>query len=274
MSLIFQLLAHCIFLLFLAFTSISLADSKSDFNTWLNSYKKFALKKGISQETINVAFENVKFLEQVIKYDRKQPEFIELTEVYVNKRATKKRAQKAKTLYLQNKKLFDEVEKNFLVDKELLLAFWGIETNFGKYVGKMDIVSSLATLSFDERRSAFFSKQLLILLSLVDKKMIEVDALFGSWAGAIGNFQFMPSTIKNYAIDYDKDGKIDLKKSTKDSVASAANYIHRMGWKQGAHCYIEVQLNEKIKDKLVNYSARKISNKLTIRKWEKLVINI
>ena len=104
--------------------------------------------------------------------------------------------------------------------------------------------------------------------------MIEVDALFGSWAGAIGNFQFMPSTIKNYAIDYDKDGKIDLKKSTKDSVASAANYIHRMGWKQGTHCYIQVQLNKEIKEKLINYSARGISNKLTIKKWEKLGVEL
>ena len=262
------------FFIFLFLTEYTKASTSEEFKIWLKGFKTEAIQKGISEQTVNLVFKNARYLEKVIKYDRRQPEFIELTEIYVNKRATKNRAQKAKALYLQNKKLLDEVEKKFLVEKELLLAFWGIETNFGKYVGKMDIVSSLATLSFDKRRSAFFSKQLLILLGLVDKKIIEVDTLFGSWAGAIGNFQFMPSTIKSYAIDYDKDGKIDLKKSTKDSVASAANYIHRMGWKQGTHCYIEVQLKKEIKDKLVNYSARKISNKLTIKKWKRLGVEL
>ena len=262
------------FLIFLFVTGYAKASTNEEFKVWLTQFKTEAVKKGISEKTVNNVFKNARFLEKVIKYDRKQPEFIELTEVYVNKRATKKRAQIAKRLYLQNKKLFDEVEKNFNVEKELLLAFWGIETNFGKYVGKMDIVSSLATLSFDKRRSAFFSKQLLILLGLVDKKIIEIDTLFGSWAGAIGNFQFMPSTIKSYAIDYDKDGKIDLKKSTKDSVASAANYINRMGWKQNSFCYIEVNLNKEIKDKLINYSARGISNKLTIKKWKKMGVEL
>ena len=262
------------FFIFLFLTEYTKASTSEEFKIWLKDFKTEAIQKGISEQTVNLVFKNARYLEKVIKYDRRQPEFIELTEIYVNKRATKNRARKAKALYLQNKKLLDEVEKKFLVEKELLLAFWGIETNFGKYVGKMDIVSSLATLSFDKRRSAFFSKQLLILLGLVDKKIIEIDTLFGSWAGAIGNFQFMPSTIKSYAIDYDKDGKIDLKKSTKDSVASAANYIHRMGWKQGTHCYIEVQLKKEIKDKLVNYSARKISNKLTIKKWKRLGVEL
>ena len=262
------------FFIFLFLTEYTKASTSEEFTIWLKDFKTEAIQKGISEQTVSLVFKNARYLEKVIKYDRRQPEFIELTEIYVNKRATQNRAQKAKALYLQNKKLFDEIEKKFFVEKELLLAFWGIETNFGKHVGKMDIVSSLATLSFDKRRSAFFSKQLLILLSLVDKKIIEVDTLFGSWAGAIGNFQFMPSTIKSYAIDYDKDGKIDLKKSTKDSVASAANYIHRMGWKQDTHCYIEVQLNKEIKDKLVNYSARGISNKLTIKKWKKLGVEL
>ena len=126
------------------------------------SYKKFALKKGISQETINIAFKNVKFLDQVIKYDRKQPEFFEDTITYVNKRANTLRANKAKKLLKKNTNLFTDVEKKFLVEKEILLALWGIETNFGKHVGKMDIISSLATLSYDKRRRDFFSSQLLI----------------------------------------------------------------------------------------------------------------
>ena len=135
------------FFIFLFLTEYTKASTSEEFKIWLKDFKTEAIQKGISEQTVNLVFKNARYLEKVIKYDRRQPEFIELTEIYVNKRATKNRAQKAKTLYLQNKKLFDEVEKNFLVEKELLLAFWGIETNFGKYVGKMDIVSSLATLS-------------------------------------------------------------------------------------------------------------------------------
>ncbi len=187
--------------------------SSVEFDNWLLSYKKFALKKGVSQKTLNIAFKNVKFLDQVIKYDRKQPEFFEDTITYISKRATLSRARNANKLLKKNKKLFNEVENIFNVEKEILLSLWGIETNFGKHVGKMDIISSLATLSYDKRRSEFFSKQLLILLKLIDKKLIDPAKLYGSWAGAFGNFQFMPSIINNYAIDYDKNNKIELKSS-------------------------------------------------------------
>ena len=125
-------------------------NTNKDFNTWLLSYKKMALKKGISRETIKTVFKNVSYLEQVIKYDRKQPEFFEDTITYVSKRANKTRKEKAQNLFKKNKDLFLKVENEFNVDKEILLSLWGIETNFGKHVGKMDIVSSLATLSFDK----------------------------------------------------------------------------------------------------------------------------
>ena len=115
----------------------------------------------------------------------------------------------------KKKKNIDKVEIEFQVEKELLLALMGIETNFGKYLGKMDIISSLATLSYDKRRSEFFTNELLILLSLVDKKIIDKNILYGSWAGAFGNFQFMPKTIRNYAIDYNKNNTIELKETEK-----------------------------------------------------------
>ena len=165
--------------------------------------------------------------------------------------------------------MFDEVEKKFKVEKELLLSLWGIETNFGKHVGKMDIISSLATLSFDKRRSKFFSNQLMILLELIDDNLIKIDTLYGSWAGAFGNFQFMPSTIKNYAIDYDKNSKIELKKSLYDSVASAANYVNKVGWKFGSKCFYQVKLMKPVKKKYINDSAKNIKNYLSINKWKK-----
>ena len=259
----------------LIFNSVFAVTSNTDFETWLTSYKKNALKKGISQKTIDVAFKNVKFLEQVIKYDRKQPEFFEDTVTYVNKRATDSKAKKAEELLKKNTHLFSEIENKFKVEKEILLALWGIETHFGKHVGKMDIISSLATLSYDKRRRDFFSSQLLTLLKLIDKKLIDPSKLYGSWAGAYGNFQFMPSSISRYAIDYDGNNKIELKASLADSLASAANYINKIGWEKGQPCFYRVKLTKKVQKKYINLSARKISHKLKISKWKKKgVVNI
>ena len=259
----------------LIFNSVFAVTSNTDFETWLTSYKKNALKKGISQKTIDVAFKNVKFLEQVIKYDRKQPEFFEDTVTYVSKRATDSKAKKAEELLKKNTHLFSEIENKFKVEKEILLALWGIETHFGKHVGKMDIISSLATLSYDKRRRDFFSSQLLTLLKLIDKKLIDPSKLYGSWAGAYGNFQFMPSSISRYAIDYDGNNKIELKASLADSLASAANYINKIGWKKGQPCFYRVKLTKKVKKKYINLSARKISHKLKVSKWkQKGVVNI
>jgi len=258
----------------LIFNSVFAATLDTDFETWLTSYKKIALKKGISQKTIDVAFKNVKFLEQVIKYDRKQPEFFEDTVTYVSKRATDSKAKKAEELLKKNTHLFSEIENKFKVEKEILLALWGIETHFGKHVGKMDIISSLATLSYDKRRRDFFSSQLLTLLKLIDKKLIDPSKLYGSWAGAYGNFQFMPSSISRYAIDYDGNNKIELKVSLADSLASAANYINKIGWEKGQPCFYRVKLTKKVKKKYINLSARKISHKLKISKWKsKGVVN-
>ena len=259
-----------LFLLNFWISSNSLAQSTDeDFAVWLIKYKKYAITKGVSEQTLETAFKNVKYLKQVIKYDRKQPEFFEDTITYVSKRANQSRARKASQLLKKNKELFNEVENKFLVNKEILLSLWGIETNIGKHVGKMDIISCLATLSFDKRRSEFFSSELLTLLKLIDDNLVNPDILYGSWAGAYGNFQFMPSSIKMYAIDYDNNNKIELKTSLKDSLASAANYIHRIGWKMNQPCFYRVKLTKNIKKKYFNTSARKISNKLKISKWKK-----
>ena len=205
----------------------------------------------------------------MIRYDRKQPEFFEDTITYVRKRATNSRAKTAKKLFKKNENLFLKVEKEFFVEKEILLALWAIETNFGKHVGKMDIISSLATLSFDKRRSEFFSSELLSLLKLIDKDLIDPKTLYGSWAGAFGNFQFMPSTISRYAIDYDENNRIELKLSLNDALASAANYINQIGWKKSEPCFYRVKLTKEINKNYINSSARNISNKLTVTNWMK-----
>ena len=136
----------------------------------------------------------------------------------------------------------------------------------------MDIISSLATLSYDKRRSEFFTEELLILLKLVDKKIIDKDILYGSWAGAFGNFQFMPRTIRNYAIDYNKNDTIELK-NIEDSFASAANYLKTIGWKKNQPCFYKIELKSDIPKKYLNSSARNIKNKKQVGFLKKYIKN-
>tara|TARA_B100000929_G_scaffold253969_1_gene215042 strand:- start:12541 stop:13536 length:996 start_codon:yes stop_codon:yes gene_type:complete len=257
-----------IFFLIIFAISIQKLNANEDFALWLKDFKETAVKKGISRQTVDEVMNDVKFLPKVIEYDRYQPEFYEDTYTYIKKRTSKDKLKKGVSLYKKEKDTINKIEKNFYVEKELLLALMGVETNFGKYLGKMDIISSLSTLSFDKRRSAFFTNELLTLLKLIDDDVVDKNILYGSWAGAFGNFQFMPSTIKNYAIDYNKNSNIELKK-IEDSFASAANYIKKIGWKKNEPCFYKVELKEGIPSKYLNSSARKISNKRKVKFFKK-----
>ena len=266
---------HIIVILTFVFliNNFSLAYASKDFDLWLIDFKETAIKNGISKKTVNLAMENAKFLPKVIEYDRYQPEFYEDTYTYINKRANKEKVKKGLFLYKKEKELINKIENKFSVEKELLLALMGIETNFGKYLGKMDIISSLATLSFDKRRSVFFTSELLVLLKLIDQGVIDINILYGSWAGAFGNFQFMPSTIKGYAIDYNNNSDIELKKIDY-SFASAANYIKKIRWKMNQPCFYKVELKEGIPSKYLNSSARKIVNKRKVKFFKKYLKSI
>ena len=258
-----------IFLIALPFSSLA---SNLEFNLWINDFKNKAISSGISKDVVDDVMSNAIFLPKVIEYDRYQPEFYEDTFTYIKKRTNAKKVKKGLILYKKEKLIIDKIERKFLIEKELLLALMGIETNFGKYLGKMDIVSSLATLSFDKRRSEFFTSELLILLKLIDKGIVKKDILFGSWAGAFGNFQFMPRTIRNYAIDYNNDKIIELK-NIDDSFASAANYLNKIGWKKNSPCYTKIKLNKNIPKKYLNSSARNIKNKKTVKFFKKYIEN-
>ncbi len=257
-------------LFFYIFITPSIAAE--DFNKWSEKFQSRAINSGISESVVKDIMSKAKFLPKVIEYDRYQPEFYEDTFTYIKKRSSKRKIKEGLKLYSQEKSTIETVEKDFKVEKELLLALMGIETNFGKYLGKMDIISSLATLSFDKRRSEFFTEELLILLSLVDKKIIDRNILYGSWAGAFGNFQFMPRTIRNYAIDYNNNKTIELKK-IEDSFASAANYLKTIGWKKNQPCFYKIELNENIPKKYLNSSARKIKNKRNVSFLKKYIKN-
>ena len=168
------------FLFFILSFSNIFADENLNFNKWKKNFKILALSNNISETTFNQVMKNVKFLPNVIKYDRYQPEFYEDTKTYISKRASSKKVKKGISFYDDNNKLINKVEKNFQIEKELLLSLMGIETNYGTYVGKMDILSSLSTLSFDKRRSKFFTEELLILLKLIDTDQINYKTLYGS----------------------------------------------------------------------------------------------
>jgi membrane-bound lytic murein transglycosylase B len=259
-----------IFFVLLFCTSVHSNDHS--FDDWLKSFKETALKNNISEKTFNMAMSNVKFLPKVIEYDRFQPEFYEDTITYITKRSSKKKIKKGINFYLKNKILINSVDKKFLVEKELLLSLMAIETNYGTYVGKMDILSSLATLSFDKRRSNFFTNELITLLQLVQKGIIDHKILYGSWAGAFGNFQFMPTTIKNYAIDYNSNETIELH-NLEDSFASAANYINKIGWKKNSPCFVKIKLSKNIPVKFLNTSAKKIKNKKKLSYFKNYIID-
>ena len=262
-----------VFLLIFLFSFTKLlADDQAKFLEWKKNFRILALKNGVSEKTFDLTMNNVKFLPKVIEYDRYQPEFYEDTKTYVSKRTSKKKVKKGLEFYKKNIELINKVEKKYSIEKELLLSLMGIETNYGTYVGKMDILSSLSTLSFDKRRSAFFTNELLILLKLIDEGQIDYETLYGSWAGAFGFFQFMPSTIKNHAIDFNSDNYIDLK-NPKDAYASAANYLKKMGWDSNSHCFYKISLKKNIPKKYLNVSAKKLKNKKKLEYFKKFIFN-
>ena len=257
--------------LVLVFSSVK-AEESEKFNQWKIEFKKIALDNDISENTFEEVMANVRFLPKVIEYDRFQPEFYEDTKTYVSKRTSKKKVSKGLDFYKNKNDLINKIERKYSIEKELLLALMGIETNYGTYVGKMDILSSLATLSYDKRRSEFFTSELLILLRLIENKQINYKTLYGSWAGAFGFFQFMPSTMKNYAIDYNNDDYIDLK-NPEDAYASAANYLNKMGWKKNSPCFLKIELDQNINKKYLNVSARKLINKKKLKFFKKYIKN-
>ena len=266
-----KLIKYILIIFIISFAS-SFSNDQIDFQKWKKNFKKIALKNNISETTFDIVMAKVKFLPDVIKYDRYRPEFYEDTKTYISKRTSKKKVSKGIDFYKDNLKLINTIETKYKIEKELLLALMGIETNFGTYVGKMDILSSLATLSFDKRRSDFFSNELLILLSLIEKDQIDYKTLYGSWAGAFGFFQFMPSTMKNYAIDYDNNNYIDLKNNN-DAYASAANYLSKIGWKDDQPCFYKINLSKEIPKKYLNVSAKNLHDKKKLKYFRKYISN-
>ncbi len=201
----------------------------TEFRTWLDGLRAEALAKGISRRTLDAALRDVAPLKRVIKADRKQPEFTQAFWHYLDARISDQRIERGRKMLRTHKALLEEIYRKYGVQPRFIVAFWALETNFGDYTGKIPLVSALATLAFDGRRGRYFRKQLLAALDLMDKGDIPIDAQ-GSWAGALGQPQFMPTNYQAYAVDYDGDGRRDLWRSLPDVFASAANFLSRLGW--------------------------------------------
>jgi len=236
---------------FLLSTTDVRADINKDFEIWKTNFKKIALQNNISEDTFNITMSNTKFLSDVIKYDRYQPEFYEDTKTYISKRTSSKKVSVGKKFYKKNSKLINSIEKTFDIEKELLLSLMGIETNFGTYVGKMDILSSLSTLSFDKRRSEFFTNELLILLRLIETKKINYKTLLEQSQNSNNEGCFVATMVYG---DYNHPKVIQLRKF-RDYVLKKY-YIGRLfikSYYKISPSFVKVFKNHKLIKKLFRY---------------------
>lgn len=212
------------------------------FESWIAAFREEALAKGISAATLDAALTGITPAERVVALDRRQPEFLQTFTDYLGRRVTAGRVEQGRALQREHAALLDAVDGQYGVPKTVLVAFWGLETHYGATLGNLNIPASLATLAFDGRRSEFFRSQLLDALRIIDAGHVSAADMKGSWAGAMGQMQFMPSTFRAHAVDGDGDGRIDLWKSLPDAMHSAANYLKRAGWRVNEPVAVEVKL--------------------------------
>jgi len=218
------------------------ALAQQDFAAWRAELRAEALAAGISPATFDRAFVDVAPIPRIIELDRAQPERTITFEQYRTRVVTDGRARQGRQLMEANRALLDEVAAKYGVQKRFLVALWGIETSFGGYTGGFPVIASLATLAYDGRRSAYFRRELMEALAILEAGHIAPEDMNGSWAGAMGQAQFMPSTFRKFAQDHDGDGRIDIWGSKPDVFASAANYLAKVGWRDDLTWGREVRL--------------------------------
>jgi membrane-bound lytic murein transglycosylase B len=230
-----------VFLLATFLLSSAAWGKPADFQDWVGELRREALAKGVSAATFDQAFAGIEPIERVIELDRKQPEYTQTFWQYLDKRVTPERIERGRAQLADHRALLETVSRRYGVQPRFLVAFWALESNFGDYTGTFPAVAALATLAYDERRSSFFRQQLLALLAIIDKDGIPVDAN-SSWAGAMGQPQFIPTTYQDFAVDFDGNGKRDLWNSLPDVFASSANYLASAGWQGNRTWGREVRL--------------------------------
>ena len=239
--------------------------TQADFSACLNTFTIKANAAGISQKTIQNSLAKAKLNTQVLELDRKQPEFTTSFADYFNRRVTEQRVTQGRELLVKHRALLTSVEQEYGVPAPYLLAFWGLETNYGNYFGNIPVIDSLATLACDARRSNFFTIELINALRILDEGAIAPEKMIGSWAGAMGHVQFMPSAFLQNAVDFDGDHKRDLWNSTPDAMASAAKFLRNLGWQSDDSWGREVKL-----PKDFPFLEAGLKNSKTIAEWTKL----
>ena len=234
---------------------------------WLEELKEEMVDKGISQKTIDEVYAVDYYHPKpaAVKNDRKQMEFVLRSDEYLNRVVSKIRVEKGQKYYRELKPFWQKLAQSYNVSGEYLTAFWGIETNFGTNFGGYNVIDALTEMSYDKRRAKFFRGELYQALKIVDGGHIDFRDMQGSWAGAMGHFQFMPSTFNAYAIDFDGNKQIDIWKSFDDAAASAANYLTKIGWQKNLPWGMEVRLPWNF-----DYARADREKPLTVAEWNKI----
>jgi membrane-bound lytic murein transglycosylase B len=219
------------------------AQEQQPFAEWLAELRSEALAEGISESLLNEALSVIEEpIPRVIELDQSQPEFVQTFSNYMNNRLSQSRIERGQSLLQEHSELFSRISREYGVQPHYLVSFWALESNFGDYTGGFSVLNALATLAYDPRRSGFFRNELLTALKILDAGHISVEDMSGSWAGAMGQCQFMPSTFDRYAVDGDNDGRIDIWNSLPDIFASAANFLAESGWRPDERWGREVTL--------------------------------
>ena len=237
----------------------------TDFQDWLQGLRDEALARGISAETLDSALSNIAPIPRVVELDRRQPEFTMTFGRYLELVAPMSRIEEGRKRLAENRTLLEEIQAKFGVPPRFLVALWGIESNFGGHTGGFPVIAALATLAHDGRRSAYFRKELLLALQILEEGHILHSTMTGSWAGAMGQAQFMPSSFVSHAVDHDGDGRKDIWSNRGDIFASAANYLARSGWQPGYNWGRPVVLPVDLDPALAGLEIRK-----PLRVWQSL----
>ncbi|MFP3424332.1 lytic transglycosylase domain-containing protein [Pseudoalteromonas sp. SIMBA_162] len=235
----------------LCLSSSVVAKTQAEFKDYLVNLKEEAIAKGYEKSLIDSAFATATYKEKVVSADKNQPEVKETLETYLPKRVPQWKIDRARKLYAENKDILEQVAKEFGVQARFIVALWGLESNFGTIQGGHNVISSLVTLAFDGRREALYKRQLWAALDILKSGHITLDKFKGSWAGAMGQTQFMPTSFNAYAIDYNNDGRKDIWTTKEDAFASIANYLKQEGWNDSLTWGRQVMLPDNFDNKYI-----------------------
>ncbi|MGE4064308.1 MAG: lytic murein transglycosylase [Rhodospirillaceae bacterium] len=244
--------------------------SSQKFEQWLEGARTEAAKRGIGTKTIELALTNLEPNPKVVELDRRQPEFSQTFTRYLNNYVTDRRINEGRAQLAQRASLLTGLERDFGVQARYLVAFWGAETNYGRVMGDFPVITSLATLAFDGRRDELFRAELFNALTILDRGHIPLERMKGSWAGAMGNTQFMPSTFLRHAVDRDGDAHIDIWGSVPDALASAANYLRSMKWDGEGTWGREVKMPKGFDVGLASLDVEARENMRPLPEWARL----